>query len=129
VIAPIAGTNEIPIALRYFCGGTNTVRGYKFEAIGPKANGDPTGGQVFLALQSEVRFPIYGSFQGAIFSDQGGVWFDRLRVHLPDIRYSVGIGLRFLTPAGALVADLGWNPHPKDAEYPTEFHLSVGFPF
>jgi outer membrane protein assembly complex protein YaeT len=129
VIAPIAGTQEIPIALRYFCGGTNTVRGYKFEAIGPKVNGDPTGGQVFLSLQSEVRFPIWGSLQGAIFSDQGGVWFDRLRVHLPDIRYSVGIGLRFLTPAGALVADLGWNPHPRQGEYPTEFHLSVGFPF
>src|SRR6185503_1507407 len=62
VIAPFGGTEEIPIALRYFAGGTNTVRGYKFEAIGPKAtNGDPTGGQVFLALQSEVRFPIWGS--------------------------------------------------------------------
>jgi outer membrane protein assembly complex protein YaeT len=129
VIAPFGGTQEIPIALRYFAGGTNTVRGYKFEAIGPKANGDPTGGQVYLALQSEVRFPIWGSLQGAVFSDQGGVWFDRLRVHLPDIRYSVGIGLRFLTPAGALVADLGWNPHPRQGEYPTEFHLSVGFPF
>jgi outer membrane protein assembly complex protein YaeT len=130
VIAPIAGTDEIPIALRYFCGGTNTVRGFKFEAIGPKGtNGDPTGGQVFLALQSEVRFPIWGSLQGAFFSDQGGVWFDRLHVHLPDIRYSVGAGIRFLTPAGALVADVGWNPHPKGNEYPTEFHLSVGFPF
>jgi outer membrane protein insertion porin family len=129
VIAPIAGTQEIPIALRYFCGGTNTTRGYKFEAIGPKANGEPTGGEVFLALQSEVRFPIWGALQGALFTDQGGVWFDRLRVHLPDIRYSVGAGLRFLTPAGPLVADLGWNPHPRQAEYPTEFHLSVGFPF
>src|SRR5262249_41767164 len=130
VIAPIGKTDQIPIALREFAGGTSSVRGYKFESIGPKgANGEPTGGEVSLSFQSEIRFPIYGNFQGALFSDQGGVWFDRTRVHLPDMRYSVGAGLRFLTPAGALVADFGWNPHPRKGEYPVEFHLSVGFPF
>src|SRR5204862_3472881 len=96
VIAPIAGTQEIPIALREFAGGTNTVRGYKFESIGPKVNGDPTGGQVFMALQSEFRIPIVGDLQGAVFCDQGGVWFDRVRVSLGDLRYAVGTGLRFV---------------------------------
>jgi len=129
VIAPIGDTDDIPIALREFCGGTNTVRGYKFEAIGPKINGDPTGGQVFLALQTELRVPIVGDLQGAVFFDEGGVWVDRVRVNLNDLRYAVGLGIRFVTPAGALSADFGWNPHPRQAEYPLEFHLSVGFPF
>jgi outer membrane protein assembly complex protein YaeT len=129
VIAPIGDTQDIPIALREFAGGTNTVRGYKFEGIGPKVNGQPTGGQVFLALQSEIRFPIVGDLQGAVFCDQGGVWFDRVRVNLSELRYGVGVGLRYVTPAGALVADVGWNPHPRQGEYPVEFHLSVGFPF
>ncbi len=129
VIAPIGGTDEIPIALREFAGGTSSVRGFKFQGIGPKVNGNPTGGEVSLSLQSEVRFPIYGNLQGAIFSDQGGVWFDRTRVNLTEMRYSVGGGLRFITPAGAIVADVGWNPHVKPGEYPVEFHLSVGFPF
>jgi outer membrane protein assembly complex protein YaeT len=129
VIAPFGGTQEIPIALREFCGGTNTVRGYKFEGIGPKVNGDPTGGEVFLALQTELRIPIAGDLQGAVFLDEGGVWFDRLKVHLPDLRYAVGLGLRYITPAGALAADVGWNPHTRQGEYPIEFHLSVGFPF
>lgn len=129
VIGPFGDTEEIPIALREFAGGTNTVRGYKFESIGPKVNGEPTGGEVFLAIQSEIRFPIWGSLHGALFSDQGGVWFDRTRVNLSDLRYSVGVGLRFVTPAGALVADLGWNPHTLEGEHPFEFHLSVGFPF
>jgi outer membrane translocation and assembly module TamA len=129
VIAPIGGTDTIPIALREFAGGTNTVRGYKFESIGPKANGEPTGGEVFLALQTEVRFPLVGDLQGVFFFDEGGVWFDRLRVNLSELRYAVGTGLRFVTPAGALSADVGWNPHPRSGEYPIEFHLSVGFPF
>lgn len=129
VIAPIGSTTDIPIALREFAGGTNTVRGYKFEGIGPKVDGEPIGGQVFLALQSEVRFPIWDDLQGAVFIDQGGVWVDRTRVTLPDLRYAVGTGLRYITPAGALVADVGWNPHPRQGEYPVEFHLSIGFPF
>jgi len=129
VIAPFGGTAEIPISLREFAGGTNTVRVFKFEGIGPKVNGDPTGGQVFLALQSELRFPLVGDLQGAVFSDQGGVWFDRTRVNLSEIRYAVGVGLRFVTPAGALSADVGWNPHTLAGEHPVEFHLSVGFPF
>jgi translocation and assembly module TamA len=129
MIVPIGDTEEIPISLRNFAGGTNTVRGYKFESVGPKVNGEPTGGEVFLALQSEVRFPLWGSLQGAVFADVGGVWFDRTEVTFDDLRYAVGIGLRFVTAAGALVADLGWNPHTLDGEHPFEFHLSVGFPF
>jgi|SRR5882672_455346 len=129
VIAPIGGTDEIPIALRYFAGGTNTVRGYKFEKLGPKVNGEATGGEVFLAVQSELRFPLFSDFQGAVFFDEGGVWFDRLRVNLTELRWAVGVGLRFATPAGALSADVGWNPAPRQGEYPVEFHLSVGFPF
>jgi outer membrane protein assembly complex protein YaeT len=129
VIGPFGGTQDIPIAMREFAGGTNTVRGYKFQAIGPKVNGEPTGGQVFLALQSEFRIPLFGDVQGAVFSDQGGVWFDRTKVNLTELRYAVGLGLRYMTPAGALAADLGWNPHPRQGEYPLEFSLSVGFPF
>ncbi|HLY72695.1 MAG TPA: BamA/TamA family outer membrane protein, partial [Planctomycetota bacterium] len=129
VIAPFGGTAEIPIALREFAGGTNTVRGFKFEAIGPQVDSQPTGGQVFLALQSEFRIPLVGDLQGAIFADQGGVWVDRLRVNLTDIRYAVGVGVRYITRAGALVADVGWNPHPRGPEHPVELHLSIGFPF
>jgi len=129
VIAPFGSTEEIPIALREFAGGTTSVRGYKFEAIGPKVNGQPTGGEVSLSFQTEIRFPIYGNLQGAVFWDEGGVWFDRTRVNLSDLRYAVGAGLRFITPAGALVADVGVNPHTRQGEYPVEFHLSVGFPF
>lgn len=129
VIAPIGGTQDIPIALREFAGGTNSVRGYKFQGVGPKVNGQPTGGEVFLALQSEVRFPIWGEVQGALFTDQGGVWADRTQVNLTEIRYSVGTGIRYITAAGALAADIGVNPHPRQGEYYVEFALSVGFPF
>lgn len=129
MIEPLDDTDEIPIALRYFAGGSGTVRGFEFGQIGPRAGGEPTGGEVFLSLQLELRFPIWGDLHGAVFTDRGGVWFAREEVDLDDLRYSVGFGLRYYTVAGAIVADLAWNPSREDEEEAVEFHFSVGFPF
>jgi outer membrane protein assembly complex protein YaeT len=129
IISPLGGTIDIPISLRYFAGGTNTVRGFSFEGVGPLAGGEPTGGQVFLAAQSEFRFPIIGDLQGAVFFDVGGVWFERTQVDLGEIRNGLGFGFRYITPAGALCADVGWNRDQRPGEHSLELHLSVGFPF
>jgi outer membrane translocation and assembly module TamA len=129
VIAPLGSTDVIPVSLRYFAGGTNTVRGFKFASLGPEVNGKATGGESFLALQTELRYPIWGDLHGAVFSDRGGVWEDYRRVNLSEARYSVGTGLRYHTPAGAIVADVAWNPARRPGERGWAFHFSIGFPF
>lgn len=129
VISPIGSTEVIPVSLRYFAGGTNTVRGFEFASLGPQAGGEATGGEAFLALQTEVRFPIWGDLHGAVFSDRGGVWEELGEVDLSEVRYSVGSGLRYHTPAGAIVADGAWNPARRDGERGWAFHFSIGFPF
>jgi outer membrane protein assembly complex protein YaeT len=129
VIAPLGSTEVIPVSLRYFAGGTNTVRGFEFASLGPQANGKATGGECFLALQTEVRYPIWGDLHGAVFSDRGGVWQDYRDVNLSECRYCVGTGLRYHTPAGAIVGDFAWNPARRAGEHGWEFHFSIGFPF
>jgi len=129
IILPRGKTQEIPISLRYFAGGATTVRGFELDSIGSSVNGEPTGGEVLLAVQSEIRFPLWGDFHGAVFSDQGSVWFDHNRVALDETRWSLGAGLRYYTAAGAFVADFGWNPHREPGERPMQFHFSIGFPF
>jgi outer membrane protein assembly complex protein YaeT len=131
IILPRGKTQEIPISLRFFAGGETTVRGFKLDTIGPLAGGEPTGGEVYMAVQSELRFPIWGDVHGAVFSDQGGVWFDHNRVAIDEARASVGLGLRYYTAAGAFVLDVGWNPHPyrQYGERPVEVEFSIGFPF
>lgn len=122
-------TDEIPISLRYFAGGTSTVRGFKFGTLGSEVGGDPTGGEVYLALQAELRFPIWGDLHGAAFTDRGGVWFSHNDVDLDETRYSVGLGLRYYTVAGAFVVDVAWNPSREEGERAVEVHLAIGFPF
>jgi outer membrane protein insertion porin family len=129
IILPLGKTTEIPISLRYFAGGVNTVRGFKIDSIGPTVNGDATGGEVYMAAQSEIRFPIWGDVHGAVFSDQGGVWFEHTQVAFNDTRWSVGLGLRYYTAVGAFVVDVGFNPRRQDSEHLAEFHFSIGFPF
>jgi len=129
LIGPVEDTTEIPISLRYFAGGTNTVRGFAFASLGPEVNGAATGGESFLALQAEIRYPIWGDLHGAVFTDRGGVWADYARVNLTELRYSVGTGLRYHTPAGPLVADVAWNPARRAGEDGWAFHFSIGFPF
>ncbi|MBI2931994.1 MAG: BamA/TamA family outer membrane protein [Planctomycetes bacterium] len=129
LIVPVGDTDVIPIALRYFAGGTNTVRGFEFGTLGPKVGDEPTGGEVFLALQSEARFPIYGVLHGAVFADRGGVWLEHTEVDLGEARYAIGVGLRVYTVAAAIVGDVGWNVRREEDEDRVEVHLSIGFPF
>jgi outer membrane protein insertion porin family len=57
------------------------------------------------------------------------VWFDARDFELDDTRWSVGLGLRYYTPAGALVLDVGWNADKEEGESAVEAHVSIGFPF
>ena len=68
------------------------------------------GGQAFVLAKAELRFPLYASLEGGLFTDVGNLWLDPGAVRLEDVRVSFGAGLRFLTPIGPAVLDLGLNP-------------------
>jgi outer membrane protein insertion porin family len=129
LIRPLADTDEIPISLRFFAGGANSVRGFEYGTIGDSVNGEPTGGELYACVQVELRFPIWGELHGAAFTDRGGVWLDPDDADIDDTRWSVGTGLRYYTPAGALSADLAWNVDNEEDEEDLVFHFSIGFPF
>jgi translocation and assembly module TamA len=128
-IIPMEDTETIPISLRYFAGGATTVRGFEEQVLGPTVNGEPTGGEVYTALQTEMRYRIVGNFYGALFGDVGNVYTTWADVDITDQRYGVGGGIRIFTPAGALVLDLGVNPEPEPEESSSVLYFSFGMPF
>ncbi len=87
------------------------------------------GGQTFMLFKAEARVAVQGSFELGFFADVGNLWLEPKASSLTDLRIDVGAGLRFLTPIGPAVLDLGFNTAPdrRLAERIYAPHFSIGF--
>ena len=81
-------SSDMPYSETFYIGGPNSLRGFPVRGIGPGSSlyysDFPDAydyldryGDVKLEGNLELRFPIVGSLQGALFADAGNVW--RLR--------------------------------------------------
>ena len=121
---------EVPIDERYFNGGGTTVRSFRERELGPKdRHGYPIGGEAFTIFNAELNFPIRGALHGAVFFDAGNVIATFHDAGVQDMRYAVGLGLRYQLPIGPLRVDYGVNPNPRRGEDFGAFHFSFGFAF
>jgi translocation and assembly module TamA len=69
-----AGQFSLPPDQRFYGGGSATVRGHRYQSIGPKfADGSPAGGTAIAAATAEFRQRIGASFGAAVFVDAGQV--------------------------------------------------------
>jgi outer membrane protein insertion porin family len=127
--------SEIPIDERFFNGGSTTVRSFAERDLGPHNNGDPIGGEFFTVFNVEYTFPVYGELLGAVFFDAGNLLpnstdpFERVTAGLDDMRYGIGVGLRYKLPIGPVRLDYGYNPDQRPGEDAGAFHFSFGFAF
>ncbi|HMJ06720.1 MAG TPA: BamA/TamA family outer membrane protein [Chthoniobacterales bacterium] len=123
------GGSEIPIDERFFNGGSNSVRSFAERELGPSDRGNPIGGEFFSVFNIEYTFPIFGELQLAVFGDAGNLLASADDAGLSDMRYAVGLGLRYQLPIGPLRIDYGVNPNPRGDEAFGAFHFSFGFAF
>lgn len=123
-------TEEVPIQKRFFLGGRSTVRGFKEDALGAKgADGAPTGGDMMVNLNTELRHPLRYGVIGAVFVDAGSVWFTGDPANGFDLRKSSGLGLRYLTPVGPIGLDYAWKLDRREGESAAEWHFTIGAVF
>lgn len=126
---------EIPIDERFFNGGNNTVRSFVERDLGPQDHDHPIGGEFFTVFNVEYTFPVYGELLGAVFFDAGNLLpnsndpFARVTAGLDDMRYAVGLGLRYKLPIGPVRLDYGLNPDRRAGEDIGAFHFSFGLAF
>jgi outer membrane protein insertion porin family len=122
--------NTIPIDERFFNGGAATVRSFGERKLGPHdPKGNPIGGEFLTVFNVEYTFPLYGELQGAMFFDAGNLLPTSEDPGLADMRYALGLGLRYKLPIGPVRLDYGFNPDPERHEDDGAFHLSFGFAF
>lgn len=124
-------TKDVPFFERFMLGGSDTIRGYKINSIGPKdGNNMPLWGTVMLLGNAEMRFPIYKWFNGAVFYDVGGSWEHLNRVRIPsDLQNGVGAGLRVRTKWAVLCFDFGYPLNTNKQKQRARFEFGLGLPF
>ena len=65
---------DMPPDQRLYAGGSGTVRGYRYQSVGPEfPDGNPVGGTALSAINIEFRQRFGTSFGAALFVDAGQV--------------------------------------------------------
>ena len=140
------GDRQVPRTEKYFLGGAKNLRGYDFEAIGPRStipfdtNGDGTiaPGEVrsfnqrglfsFLStLEFEHPLVKEAGLKWVIFADAGNVW----RRYLGEnddysLKLDYGFGFRWFSPIGVLRFELGYPLNKSDTDRSSQFHFDIG---
>lgn len=115
----------LPISLRLYAGGDQTVRGFKYRSLGPVGvDTTVTGGRHQLVGSIEVEQMVIAGFGLAVFTDAGNVFAAGRDISLGGLEQGVGFGLRWRSPIGLVRADIAW-PVSRSGEEP-RLHFVFG---
>jgi translocation and assembly module TamA len=97
---------ELPPDQRFYAGGSATVRGFRYQSIGPRfPDGNPIGGTAIDAGTVEFRQRLFGDFGAAAFVDAGQVGAGNAPFG-GTVRFGTGVGVRYYTPIGPIRLDV-----------------------
>jgi translocation and assembly module TamA len=98
---------DIPDNRRFFAGGGGSVRGYAWRSLSPLGfNGEPTGGLSLFEASVEARVKITDEIGVVPFIDAGQAYATAFPDFQQDLRYGVGLGLRYYTGFGPIRLDV-----------------------
>lgn len=111
---------SMPSNYRFFAGGDVSVRGYKHQSLSPVADSVLLGGKHLIASSIELDYLFKEDFRWAVFTDQGNAFNDWQDWKL---HKSVGTGLRWVTPVGAIRFDVA---KALDGNKDWRVHVTIG---
>jgi len=124
------GGTKAPIYEKFFVGGLYTLRGFEWGMGGPvDENKEPLGSLKMAVFNSELIFPLAREIglRGAVFWDIGK-GFDKLSDITP-LKTGAGVGIRWFSPFGPIVIDIGFNLNPKKGEKGSAIDFTAGSTF
>ncbi len=125
----VSNNLDLPPDQRVYAGGSPTIRGFRYQSIGPLfPDGDPIGGTAIGAVGVEFRQRLFGNFGAAVFADAGEANAEGIPF-TGTIRAGAGGGIRYYTPIGAIRADvaLPLNRLPNGDRF--EIYIGLGQAF
>jgi translocation and assembly module TamA len=114
--------SDLPISVRFFAGGDNSVRGYKYQSLGPTdAFGDVVGGRNLLFGSIEIHRAVGKDWAVAAFYDTGNAFDVWSKI---DLAQGAGVGGLYYTAVGPIRLYVARQMGVRNPDY--RIHLIVG---
>jgi outer membrane protein insertion porin family len=143
-------SHPVPISEKFYVGGINSVRGYRYLSIAPREDHrlgntpDSSTGPVVVGgdkqaiVNLELEFPLFAEagIRGVVFTDMGNAFapgqYSDPAVSL-SLYKSVGFGLRWFSPIGPLRFEWGFPLNRRTdpgtgglIDEPVDFQFTIG---
>ena len=124
-------TSTLPANKRFYAGGGASIRGYKFQSVGPlDPDKTPLGGRSLFEIGTELRIKVTDTIGGVIFLEGGNVYDDEFPDISSDLQWAAGVGVRYFTAVGPVRLDFGFPLNPrKGIDDSMQFYISIGQAF
>jgi translocation and assembly module TamA len=125
---------KLPPDQRFYAGGSGTIRGYRYQSVGPQfttngvANGVAQGGTTLRVFNLELRQRVGSNFGFVLFADGGGVSQSTI-IGAGEFRVGVGAGVRYYTPIGPVRFDIAVPTHRQPRNDRFEVYIGLGQAF
>jgi translocation and assembly module TamA len=112
----------LPPRFRFFAGGDQSVRGFRYQELGPEdVEGNIIGGEGLLVASLEYEYWFRPKWGVAAFYDTGNAFHNFSGL---DLAQGAGVGVRWRSPIGPVRADVAYGlSGPKNS---IVFHLNIG---
>ena len=130
--------DRLPADKRFYAGGGNSIRGYRYQFVGPvvaqlqsdgSINQVPVGGRSVFEVGAEMRVKVTQKI-GLVPFIEGGNVFDR---SYPDfskkLRWGAGLGLRYYTDFAPIRFDFAVPLNRRDVDSRYQIYISIGQAF
>ncbi len=114
----VSDFNDLPTSYRFYAGGDNSVRGYRYKSIGTlDSDGYNIGGKFLTVASIEYEQLVYKQqWSLAVFADAGDAFVSRWNP-----KVGLGWGIRWYSPIGPVRVDMAV---PSDDMTRFRFHIS-----
>jgi translocation and assembly module TamA len=133
-VAEGAYWSNLPPDQRFYAGGSGTVRGYRYQSVGPQflingaPSGIPQGGTTIEVLDLELRQRVGTNFGVVVFTDGGGV-SQSSAPFTGAFRVGVGTGVRYYTSIGPIRFDVAFPVARRPSDDRFEVYIGLGQAF
>ena len=128
--------SDLPFLEHFYAGGVSSVRGFEDNTLGPRdSTGEPFGGDFRVVGNAEVIMPMpfvekdNKAWRMTTFFDLGNVFEEAGDFDAGDLRYSVGVGVRWLSPFGPLKVSYAEPLNDESEDEVQKFQFTFGTSF